>query len=1077
VRAAASLALLALVLASGCSKSGRVLSHLTNAQGYFASSRYEEAEIEYRNVLRLDPTNVVAVSRMGIIYHDQGRLLPGLLYLAKAKQLDPENLEVRFRLGYSLLAGRYREEARKEAEFILSRNPGHDEALMLFTETAVTSNEIASAFQTLESLPGEARAHAGYYLALATLHYRMRDLAKTEAALKQALVIDPKSSAAHASLGNYYWVQGDLEEADRFFLAAADLAPLRSKRRLRYGEFLLRTGKVEEGRKFIEDITRQTPDYLPAWAELAEHAYEEKDYDACMEKLRHILAKDRTLFDALLLEARVLLAQGQTEAGIQKLENMPEVYGRVPKVLYHLAVAKLVNEQTIEAMSLLEQAVARDPTYADALILKAQIDIQQNRHLEAISGMNQLLGYQPRLAQAHLLLATAYLRNEDPDSALRVYERLDAVYPANPQAPFSMGQVRLKWDQVSQARADFAKALERSPLYIPALEQLVEMDLSDQAYQTARERVEKAMREEDVGSQEPLLHLLLAKIHYAEKNYAEAEAAAKRALELRPNLRPAYMLLTRIAIATGHPREALEKAEALVANDPQDEGAIFHVGMIQESLKEYDAARDAYLKALEINDRYPPALNNLACLYAEQYNDLNRSYDLARKAVQIGPDDPVAADTLGWIHFRRGEYDQALAPLRRSLQKLTREPVVHYHLGMVHYMRTEEDLARASFESALKLDKEFPERADAQFRLERLALDPVRADAALIARLQADLEKEPRDPILLLRLGTIHRLGGKPAEAVALYERVLQIDPYNVDAHVQLATLYATPELDQLEKALSMARKARSLAPSNPAIAGQLGRLARAGGDTVWALPLLQEGVRNNPRDADLLYDLAHCVYALGQVGASLATVDRALNTGTAFPRATEARQFKTLLEAHLEPVKRFELSDTVDVILQARSDYVPALYLAAQMNESRQQFDVARERYRQVLATKGYQEFTPALRSLAILLVSQSGDTDEAYSLATRARDAYPEDADVAKALGTIMYLRREFARAAQLLDQSAKTKTKDAGVFFYLGDSLLQTGRKAEAITALERSLEIDDKSPYSTQALQALAQARQP
>ena len=72
-------------------------------------------------------------------------------------------------------------------------------------------------------------------------------------------------------------------------------------------------------------------------------------------------------------------------------------------------------------------------------------------------------------------------------------------------------------------------------------------------------------------------------------------------------------------------------------------------------------ARDAYERLLSINPNSISALNNLAYLYADRLNDLDKAYDLARKARDLQGNDPAIADTFGWVLSKRGEYQQALA--------------------------------------------------------------------------------------------------------------------------------------------------------------------------------------------------------------------------------------------------------------------------------------------------------------------------------------------------------------------------------------------------------------------------------
>jgi len=69
-----------------------------------------------------------------------------------------------------------------------------------------------------------------------------------------------------------------------------------------------------------------------------------------------------------------------------------------------------------------------------------------------------------------------------------------------------------------------------------------------------------------------------------------------------------------------------------------------------------------------------PALNNLAYLYAERLNQLDKAYGLARKARALKPEDPASADTLGWILYKRADFEQALTLLKESAKNSRTTP-------------------------------------------------------------------------------------------------------------------------------------------------------------------------------------------------------------------------------------------------------------------------------------------------------------------------------------------------------------------------------------------------------------------
>ena len=87
-----------------CSPSAKKARHLARANQYFEAGNYDSAEIEYINVLRVDPENPVALYRLGVISFEDGRLNRAIACLTKSRDLQPDNLDVRMKLGQIHLA-------------------------------------------------------------------------------------------------------------------------------------------------------------------------------------------------------------------------------------------------------------------------------------------------------------------------------------------------------------------------------------------------------------------------------------------------------------------------------------------------------------------------------------------------------------------------------------------------------------------------------------------------------------------------------------------------------------------------------------------------------------------------------------------------------------------------------------------------------------------------------------------------------------------------------------------------------------------------------------------------------------
>src|SRR5437867_2221906 len=372
-----SVALLIAMAGTSCSREAKKNRHLERANRYFQAEQYEKAEIEYLNALRFDRQNPVAGARLGMICFEQGRLPAAYSLLRKAEQSQPDNLEVRLKLGLTYFNLTGLKEARDEAIYILQKQPTNDEALLLLVEASATTKELDDTQQRLQNLASQLGNRAGFQLALGFLHLRRPDLSTAESEIKQALSLDPKSSAAHQVLGNLLLLRNDPKQAEQEFKTASDLAPIRSARRLRYADFKIQAGDVETAKRLLEEITQKAPDYIPAWARLATLAFDQKKYADCETVIKRVLAKDGVNHEMLLLSGRMRLAQGEAAKAITEFERMAKIYTRSPQVKYQLALAHLLNKDETKAAVRLNEATAMDPNYAEAILLLAQINLRK----------------------------------------------------------------------------------------------------------------------------------------------------------------------------------------------------------------------------------------------------------------------------------------------------------------------------------------------------------------------------------------------------------------------------------------------------------------------------------------------------------------------------------------------------------------------------------------------------------------------------------------------------------------------------------------------------------------------------
>ena len=83
-------------------------------------------------------------------------------------------------------------------------------------------------------------------------------------------------------------------------------------------------------------------------------------------------------------------------------------------------------------------------------------------------------------------------------------------------------------------------------------------------------------------------------------------------------------------------------------------------------------------------DEYPEdaaALNELGYLWADQGVHLDRALEMIRKAVAAEPDNAAYRDSLGWVLYRLGRGEEAVAELQKAAAGKDPDGEILDHLG------------------------------------------------------------------------------------------------------------------------------------------------------------------------------------------------------------------------------------------------------------------------------------------------------------------------------------------------------------------------------------------------------------
>jgi tetratricopeptide (TPR) repeat protein len=161
------------------------------------------------------------------------------------------------------------------------------------------------------------------------------------------------------------------------------------------------------------------------------------------------------------------------------------------------------------------------------------------------------------------------------------------------------------------------------------------------------------------------------------------------------------------------------KAIALIGKPEARHWTFFYArGTCYERLKKLPQAEADLLRSLQLSADQPLALNYLGYTWIDHNRHLQKGLKMIEKAVRLKPDDGYIVDSLGWAHYRLGNFDSAVKYLEQAVVLRPEDATLNDHLGDAYWRVGREREARFQWDQALKLN---PEPAEAEKMREKLA--------------------------------------------------------------------------------------------------------------------------------------------------------------------------------------------------------------------------------------------------------------------------------------------------------------------------------------------------------------------
>ncbi|MCH8890000.1 MAG: tetratricopeptide repeat protein [Myxococcales bacterium] len=683
--------------------------HIHRAQALDRLERTDEAFEEYELAIAATPDEAAAVLAYAQALSRHGDREAAERYFHQLIEMAP-NVSSHTSLAAFLAQDRARDDEAEQAFLDATRLAKANEQVLVHQNVAsfyFQRERFDEATAYLEGVIPTVEESVPLIYLLARLHAAQGNTEKANALIEEATQIDPTDPVPYLTLSGHLGRQGDVEGALAAAEKALEIDPDLTDAKLRAAEIMVDVGyrdgdeeKIQRGQQMVQEV----------------------------------LSAEIPNASALMVMAKIDLAQQKVDEAIENLQAALELEPNNPQAHFVLGTALSAKGEGTGARTELARALEIDPGMLEARRVLARVHASLGEHEYAIEEAQRYLAAKPDSTQTRILLAQSMVILRRMDAAI---SELNAIPEAerNADVLYALGRVHLGMGNDRAARQYLITANELMPTHHDILRNLVRLDRKEDRFAESVARVEAAMEAEPENAK---LRTLSGLVALMGDRPDDAEAAFQKAIELDPTDAAGYEQLARLYAKTDRLNEAVTTYEAAIKARPEDPNLHYFLG----TLYSFGGAQDKAIERYEDAIKYGPDLaypkNDLAYIYAESGENLDRALDLAQDAKAALPDTATVADTLGWVLYKRGIPSAAISYLKEAVANSDGDIAVSgislHHLAQAYEADGDPEKARQTLHDAIAALEEQAEE-------KRGGGEPIRPEPAWATEMRAMLAR------------------------------------------------------------------------------------------------------------------------------------------------------------------------------------------------------------------------------------------------------------------------------------------------------------------------------------------------
>ena len=543
----------------------------------------------------------------------------------------------------------------------------------------------------------------------------------------------------HFTMGETLSYEGQSPKAIEEFKTTLIYDPKSVHVRLRLATEYVRMGMITEAVEQGEVATEMAPDSVDARMLLGGLYSGLKMFEPAREQFMQVLKAQPGHSEAAVYMGALLAEQKKYDESIKYFERLAKnpAFGEPEKAHYY--IGQVLSAQGDEHYAAAEKAFARalelKPEYPEAALALALLYRAQSKE-QAMAGL--LKSYQEKFGSEHEMarqLSHYYLEKEDFANALEQLEIVDSFEHDNLNIKIQIALIMIEQKKYEAAATRLEDILQQAPesdkvrYYLGAVyEEIGHNDMAISHYA----KIPPA----STYFPEAVVHS--AHMLKTAGKMDQALGLVEKSIKQQDDVPQLYAYYATLLDEKKSFKKAVGMLVGAVDKFPSNTQLRFFLGTMQDRNGNSKETIVQLTKVLELDKDHVQALNYLAYTYAELGKNLEEATSLASRALELQPNDGYILDTIGWVHFKKGDIEAAIKYLEAAHKAKSDEAIIAEHLGDAYLRHQMWQKAQKLYQRAatLELDRDHNKKI-----MEKLA--NIQTQSQMPSRVPASL-KAPR---------------------------------------------------------------------------------------------------------------------------------------------------------------------------------------------------------------------------------------------------------------------------------------------------------------------------------------------